>query len=83
MEDAQKIEQEEAVCAKVADQVSQAWVSLIDDAKLQKFIEELHTDETKVSQLKCDMKQLPLAKKMAKETEMRKLQQQVTMLCIQ
>ena len=83
MEDAQKIEQEEAVCAKVADQVSQAWVSLIDDAKLQKVVEELHTDDTKVNQLKYDMKQLPLAQKMAKETEMRKLQQQVTMLCIQ
>ena len=37
----QKIEQEEAMCAKSVDQVSQAWEALIDDTELEKVIDEL------------------------------------------
>ena len=69
------IEEAEALCAKAIDQVSQTWESLIEDIELQKFADEIGRTDTKVTQLKNDMKQLPLAQKMAKVTKMKKLQQ--------
>ena len=56
---------------------------MIEDAVLEKVMEDLGKINTKVTQLKNDMKQLSLAQNMAKEVEMNKLQQQVTMVCIQ
>ena len=53
---------------------------MIDDDKLEKVAEELHTAETEVTPLKNEMKNLPLAKKIAKVAKMKKLQQQVTVL---
>ena len=52
----------------------------MEDIEIEKFLEELRTVETNVTQLKNEMKKLPLAEKMDKETEKKKLQQQVTML---
>ena len=51
-----KIEEPEVVCAKAVNQVSPNWVELIDDAKLEKFTEELRTVEAEVNQLKDGMK---------------------------
>ena len=44
--DAKIIEEVEALCAKVVDQFSQTWESLIDEYELEKIIEQLHTGET-------------------------------------
>ena len=52
----------------------------MDDEQLDKIANELTLIEANFTQIRNDMKQLPLAQKMAKETEMRKLQQQVTVL---
>ena len=60
IEYAQKIEEAEAVCAKVFDQVSHAWEALIEDAKLEKVEEELHMVEAEVNQMKRSMRKLPL-----------------------
>ena len=80
MDDVKKIEEEEAVCAKVVDQVSQDWLAFIDDGELEKVAEELCTVEAEVNQMKEGMKQFPLEEKIDKETKMRKLQQKVTVL---
>ena len=60
--------------------MSQNWESLIDDVKLEKVTEELCTAETEVTWLKNEMKKLPLAQKMTKAVEMKKLQKQVAAL---
>ena len=62
------------------DHVSQAWEALIDDEQSQRIAIELTTFEANITQLRNEMKQLPLAQKMVKATEMRKLQQQMTVL---
>ena len=71
------------ICANVVDQVSQAWEVLMDDAESEKLANELVIVEGNIAQIRNEMKKLPLAQKMAKATEMRKLQQQVTVLCTQ
>ena len=83
IEVAKKIEGAKEICAKVVDQVSQTWEALIDDAKSQKIANELTAFEVNITKKRNDMKQLPLTQKMAKATEMRKLQQQITMLLTQ
>ena len=40
----------------------------MEDVELEKFIEEMCTAETEVTQLNNEMKQLPLVKNMAKVT---------------
>ena len=62
------------MCAKAVNQVSQAWVALIDDSKLEKVAEELRTAKAGVKRLKNEMKQFPLAEKITKAIEMKKLQ---------
>ena len=54
---------------------------MIDDTKLEKVVEELCIVEANMNQTKNAMKNFPLVEKMAKATEMKKLQQQVTVLC--
>ena len=39
----------------------------MEDVELEEVIEEKHTNETKVTQLKNEMKQLPLVQKMSKQ----------------
>ena len=63
-----KIEEAEALCANDVDQVSLTWEALIKYAELEKVTEELCTNETKVTQMNNEMKQLPLVEKMAKVT---------------
>ena len=53
---------------------------MIDDEVLEKVIEKFLTMETKVTQMKNEMKKLPLVEKMAKYVEMKKVQQQVVTL---
>ena len=52
----------------------------MDDEKSHKIENDLTLFEANIMQIRNDMKQLPLAQKMAKVTEMRKLQQQMTLL---
>ena len=73
MEDVKKIEETQVVCANVVDQVSQYWEALMDDVESEKLAKELTTVEGNIAQIRNEMKQFPLAHKMAKETEMRKL----------
>ena len=56
---------------------------MINEAELKKVVEELRTAKIGVTQLNIEIKNLPIAEKMAKATEMNKLQQQVTVLCMQ
>ena len=58
-EAAKTIEEENALCAKAAKQVSQTWEALIDDVELEKVAEQLHTAETKANQMKNEMKKPP------------------------
>ena len=74
MEAAQKIEQVEEICANAIDQVSQNQEALMDDTELEKHENELTAVETRITQIRNEMKQLPLAQKIAKAMEMRKLQ---------
>ena len=55
-------------------------MSLMDDEQSEKIENEMILLEANITQIRNDRKHLPLAHKMAKEAEMRKLQQQVTML---
>ena len=68
-----KIEEVEAICVKVVDQVSQDWESLIEDVELEKVTEEIRTTDTEVTHLKNEMKRLPLVQNMDKVTEINKL----------
>ena len=56
---------------------------MIEDIKLEKFAEEPCIADIGLTQLKNEIKKLPLEEKMAKEVEMKKMQQEVTMLCTQ
>ena len=47
---------------------------MIDNAKLEKFIEEVHTTDIKVTQLKNEMKNLTLVEKLAKAAKMKNIQ---------
>ena len=49
LEAVKKIEEVEALCAKVIKQVSQTWEALIDDAELEKLVEQLHIAETEAT----------------------------------
>ena len=62
----------EPLCAKVVELVSQTW-------KMKKFVEKMHTTKIEVSK----MKKLPLVEKIAKVSQMKKLQRQVTTLWTQ
>ena len=53
---------------------------MINDIELVKVTEELCTGDIGVTQLKNEMKKLPLAKKMAKAVKMKRLQHQVMVL---
>ena len=75
-----RIEVVEALCAKAVKQVSQTWEDLIDDEELNKLTEWLRIVETKVNQLKNEMKKFPLVHKMVKSTDMKRIQKQVTTL---
>ena len=77
------IEEEEVRCANVVDQVSQDWEALMDDAESEKLANEMTSIEGNITHTRNEMKHLPLAQKMAKEIEIRKLQQQVIVLCKQ
>ena len=48
--------------------MSRTWEALIGDTKLEKYVEDLRTAKTKVIHLNNEMKKLPLAEKVAKET---------------
>ena len=56
------------------------WEVLIDNELLDKFTEQLHTAKIEVTQMKNEMKNLPLVEKMAKASKMKKVHQQVTTL---
>ena len=77
---AKKIEHVDTICAKAVKYVSQMWESLIDDKDLDEIIEVLRTIETKVNQLKNEMKKLSLVEKMAKSIDVKRIQQQVATL---
>ena len=70
------IEESQTLCVKEFKQVSYTWEAFINDAKLEKVTEQLRTTKTEVNQ----MKKFPLANKMTKATEMKKVQQQVVAL---
>ena len=53
----------------------------MDDEKSQKITNELTVFEVNITQIKNDMKQLPLAHKMAKVMKMKKLEEQTMVLC--
>ena len=70
-----KIEEVEALCAKVVEQVSQTREALIDGEKLERVIKQLRTTEIEATQLKNKMKKFPLAGKMDKDADMKNLEQ--------
>ena len=51
IEVAKRIEEAEALFAKVVEQVSQTWKALIDDKELDKFTEQLCIMKTEVNEL--------------------------------
>ena len=53
---------------------------MINDIELEKVIEKLYNAKTKATQMKNEMKKFPLANKMDKAIEMKKLQQQAIVL---
>ena len=53
---------------------------MIDDEELQKVTKKLHTVEIEVNQMKNEMNKIPLAEKIAKAPEMKKVQKNVTTL---
>ena len=57
------------------EKVYQTWEALIDDEELEKVSKQLRTVETEVTQLKNEMKKLPLVEKIAKSADMKRLQQ--------
>ena len=75
IEAAKKIEETEMICAKVVDKVSQTWEPLMDDEQSKKIANEMTSIKPNNTQIMNDMKELPLAQKMDKAMEMRKLQQ--------
>ena len=77
-----KIEEEKSMCSKVVEQVSQTWEELINNSKLGSHKGVVHNWDRRNS-TKEWMKKLPLAEKMAKAAEMRKLQQEFAVLRIQ
>ena len=68
-----KIEEVKALYAKKVEQVSQTWEALIDDVELNKVAKQLCIAETEVNQLQNEMNKFPLAEKMAKDADMKKL----------
>ena len=50
---------------------------MIDDDEFEKITKKIHTVETKVNQLKSEIKKLPLIEKMAKAIDMKNLQDHV------
>ena len=79
-ESAMKVEEAEALCSKVVEQVSQAWEALIDDEELEQVTQQFHTTEAEFNKLQDDLKKLPMTEKMSKVVDMKKLQQQVEKL---
>ena len=63
-----KIAEAEEICAKDNDQVSKTWEALMDDEQSQKIEIEMNALEVNITQIRNDMKQLPLAQKVTKET---------------
>ena len=50
--DVKRIEKVEALCAKVVEQDSQTWESLIENEELEDVTEQLPTTKTEVNQIK-------------------------------
>ena len=74
------IENSKHACAKVVDQVSQTWETLMDDEKSQKIASDLNVLEENIAQKRNEIKKLALQQKKVKTAEMCSLQQQTTML---
>ena len=74
------IEEAEALCAKAVEQVSQTWEAFINDEELEQVTQQLHIAEADFNKLKNDLKKLPTTKKMSKDLDLKKLQQQVARL---
>ena len=51
-----KIEEAEALCSKVIDQVSRAWEALIEDAEPEKVVDDICTAKIEVTHKKNEMK---------------------------
>ena len=79
-EASKRIEEAVALRAKEVEQVSQLWEALIDDEELEKVTEQLCIAEAEVNQLKNEVKNLLIVEKMAKASDMKKLQQHVSKL---
>ena len=71
-----KIEEIEALCAKTVEHVSETLKSMINEFKLEKVAEQLRIAETEVTQLKNEMKKLPLEKKLQQKVATLQTQQQ-------
>ena len=53
---ARRIEEVEETCAKVVDQVSQTWETLMDDEKSQEILNDLIAFEENITWIRNDMK---------------------------
>ena len=73
-------EEEEVLCAKAVEHVSQSWEALIDNTELEQVTDKLHTAEADVNKLKNELKMLLTVEKMPKDADMKKLQYHVARL---
>ena len=78
-----QIQEAKALCAKVYEQVSQAWEALMDDVELQDITKKIHEEEVSLAGLQTSLKYLSLIEKMSKVAEHKVLQQEVTKLWTQ
>ena len=82
-QDVKEIENAKQTCAKVMDQVSHTWETLMDDEQSQKIASDHTMLEENIAWIWNEIKQLPLEQKKVKTTEMCGLQQQTIVLCAQ
>ena len=67
-QDGKGIEDAKQTCAKAIDQVSQTWETLMDDEQSQNIANEFTTVEANITQIRNEMKQLPLEQKKVNTT---------------
>ena len=69
------IQQDEALCAKVYEQVSHAWEALMDDVEMKEIKEKLHAAESSLVGLRTSLKYLSPDVNMSKDFQIKLLQQ--------
>ena len=69
-----KIKQGETPCAKALEDVFMVWEVLMEDATIERIRPNMHATEEKITTEKAYMKNLAFQEKVAKMTEIKRLQ---------